>query len=312
MSPSDATPRPLTVEEIKTADKAVNEAGFDGVELHFANGYLPDQFLQDVSNQRTDEYGGSIENRARFPLEIIEAVTKAVGEDRVGFRISPWNSWQGMRMQDPKPTFAYFVSQAKERFPNLAYLHAAEPRVGGTDDQDSNDVDSNDFLREIWGDKVFIAAGGYTPQNAAETANTKGGLIAFGRYYIANVSSYPSIYCQQNPDFLSILARPAIAHKVRGSADRIPTFHLLHLGGPTRLRRLPSRYPLAIHRCPCHCHSKDRGHGQLQRPCYCSLRDVHTASVRSKVPRDNIYRLIPYISVPLLPSESNNKEHNKE
>ena len=189
ISTSHPTPRPLTVEEIKTyvrwyadaADKAVNQAGFDGVELHFANGYLPDQFLQDVSNQRTDEYGGSIVNRARFPLEILQAVSKAVGEERVGFRISPWNPWQGMRMKDPKPTFAYFVSQAKEKFPNLAYLHA----IAGTDDAD---VESNDFLRKIWGDKVFITAGGYTPQTAAETANTKGGLIAFGRYYIANVS----------------------------------------------------------------------------------------------------------------------------
>jgi len=194
ISPSYPTPRLMTVEEIKTyaqwhanaADRAVNVAGFDGVELHFANGYLPDQFLQDVSNQRTDEYGGSIENRARFPLEIIEAVTKAVGEDRVGFRISPWNSWQGMKMEDPKPTFAYFVSQAKERFPNLAYLHAIEARVSGIDDRDSKDAESNDFLREIWGEKVFIAAGGYTPQRAAETVSSKGGLVAFGRHYIAN------------------------------------------------------------------------------------------------------------------------------
>ena len=93
-----------------------------------------------------------------------------------------------MRMEDPKPTFAYFVSQAKERFPELAYLHAAEPRVAGTDDTNFDDTDSNDFLRKIWGDKVFVAAGGYTPQTAAEVVNTKGGFIAFGRYYIANVS----------------------------------------------------------------------------------------------------------------------------
>ena len=201
ISSSHPTPRPLTVEEIKSyvqwyadsADKAINQAGFDGVELHFANGYLPDQFLQDVTNQRTDEYGGSIENRVRFPLEILEAVSKIVGEDRVGFRVSPWNPWQGMGMEDPKPTFAYFVSQAKERFPNLTYLHAIEPRIAGTDDTDCDDADSNDFLREIWGDKVFIAAGGYTPQTAMETANTKGGLIAFGRHYIANVSFFSSV-----------------------------------------------------------------------------------------------------------------------
>ena len=203
ISPSDPSPRPLKVDEIKSyaqwyaaaANKAVNRAGFDGVELHFANGYLPDQFLQDVSNQRTDEYGGSIENRARFPLEIIEAVSKAIGEDRVGFRISPWNSWQGMGMEDPKPTFSYFVSQAKERFPELAYLHAIEPRVAGIDDRESSDGDSNEFLREIWGDKAFISAGGYTPETAAETVEAKGGLIAFGRHYISNVSrSCPLAY----------------------------------------------------------------------------------------------------------------------
>ena len=201
MSPLDPTPRPLTVDEIKTyvqwyanaAEKAINKVGFDGVELHFAGGYLPDQFLQDVSNQRSDEYGGSIENRARFPLEIMEAVTNIVGEDRVGFRVSPWSPFQGMRMEDPKPTFSYFVSQAKERFPKLAYLHVIEPRVNGADDCDPDDMDSNDFLRKIWGDKVFISAGGYNPQNAVETANTKGGLIAFGRHYIANVS-FSSLY----------------------------------------------------------------------------------------------------------------------
>ena len=207
MSPSDPTPRPMTTDEIDTyvrwhadaADRAVNQAGFDGVELHFANGYLPDQFLQDVSNQRTDEYGGSVENRARFPLEIIEAVSKAVGEDRVGFRISPWNTWQGMRMENPRPTFAYLVSQAKERFPDLAYLHVVEPRVSGFEDYDSEEGDSNEFLRRIWGEKVFIAADGYSPQTAAETVKSKGGLIAFGRHYISNVSSSSSLHKRPEP-----------------------------------------------------------------------------------------------------------------
>jgi NADPH2 dehydrogenase len=197
ISPSHQTPRPLTVDEIKSyvqwyadaADKAINQAGFDGVELHFANGYLPDQFLQDTSNQRTDEYGGSVENRARFPLEIIEAVSKAVGEDRVGFRISPWSPFQGMRMEDPKPTFAHLVSQAKERFPDLAYLHVVDDRVSGDGDLESSERVSKEFLRQIWGEKAFIAAGGYTPETAAETVKAKGGLVAFGRHYIANVSS---------------------------------------------------------------------------------------------------------------------------
>lgn len=98
-----STPRPLTIPEIKeyvelyrnAAENAVHKAGFDGVELHNANGYILDQFLQDVSNDRTDEYGGSIENRCRFPLEVLDAVTKAVGQDRTGIRVSPWSHFMG-------------------------------------------------------------------------------------------------------------------------------------------------------------------------------------------------------------------------
>ncbi len=77
------------------ASNAVHGAGFDGVELHNANGYLPDQFLQDVTNKRTDEYGGSIENRSRFTLEILSAITKEIGQDRTGIRLSPWGRFQG-------------------------------------------------------------------------------------------------------------------------------------------------------------------------------------------------------------------------
>lgn len=96
-------PAALTIPEIKeyaqlhatAAINAVHKAGFDGVEINCAMGFLLDQFLQDVSNNRTDEYGGSIENRIRFPLEIIGAVVDAVGADRVGLKLSPWNSFQG-------------------------------------------------------------------------------------------------------------------------------------------------------------------------------------------------------------------------
>lgn len=95
-------PRALTTDEIKeyipayvTAAKNAIRAGFDGVEVHGANGYLIDQFIQDVSNNRTDEYGGSVENRARFALEVVDAVVEAVGAERTGFRLSPWNLYQG-------------------------------------------------------------------------------------------------------------------------------------------------------------------------------------------------------------------------
>jgi len=95
-------PRALTTGEIKeyiaayvTAANNAIRAGFDGVEVHGANGYLIDQFIQDVSNNRTDEYGGSVENRARFALEIVDAVVEAIGAERTGIRLSPWNTFQG-------------------------------------------------------------------------------------------------------------------------------------------------------------------------------------------------------------------------
>jgi NADPH2 dehydrogenase len=99
------TPRALSVEEIKdyvklyatAAENAVRKAGFDGVEIHAASGYLPDQFLQTTSNQRTDEYGGSVENRLRFVLEVVDAMVKAVGANRVGLRISPYMTRNGKR-----------------------------------------------------------------------------------------------------------------------------------------------------------------------------------------------------------------------
>ena len=102
------TPRELTVAEIKEyvqlyakAARNAMEAGFDGVEIHGANGYLLDQFLQSESNKRTDEYGGSIQNRIRFPLEVVDAVVKAVGAERTGVRISPWSKFQGKRNTHP-------------------------------------------------------------------------------------------------------------------------------------------------------------------------------------------------------------------
>ena len=104
---TDPKPRPLTIPEIKeyiqlfgqAAENAVHGAGFDGVEIHGAHGYLIDQFLQDVSNNREDEYGGSIENRCRFALEVIDEVVKRVGAEKVGLRISPWSRFQGTSLQ---------------------------------------------------------------------------------------------------------------------------------------------------------------------------------------------------------------------
>ena len=111
-----ATPKEMTFEEIKQsvndyaqAAKNAIEAGFDGVEIHGANGYLIDQFLQDNCNKRTDSYGGSVENRSRFAVEVTQAVAQAVGADKTGIRLSPFSEFQGMRMEDPLPQFTDII-----------------------------------------------------------------------------------------------------------------------------------------------------------------------------------------------------------
>lgn len=188
------SPRPLTIEEIKeyvqlyatAASNAVHRAGFDGVEVHGANGYLLDQFIQDVSNKRTDRYGGSIENRSRFPLEVLDAVCKAVGQERTGFRLSPWGEFGDMRMDDPVPTFTYLAKELVKRYPSLAYLHVIEPRMSGAVDREARADESNDFLRDIWRPRPLISAGGYTRDTALKVAEEKGDIIAFGRYFISN------------------------------------------------------------------------------------------------------------------------------
>ncbi|KAJ6527907.1 hypothetical protein DFH09DRAFT_1186436 [Mycena vulgaris] len=196
---TEIRPRPLSVSEIQeysklyatAASNAVHRAGFDGVEIHSANGYLLDQFLQDVSNFRTDEYGGSPENRSRFSLEVLDAVVAAVGPKKAGIRLSPWNSYQNMGMKDPKPTFTYLVNQILRRHPELAYIHVVEPRVDAILTRAVvPDGWSNDFLRDIWvspgSERRFISAGGYTRALALERADSQDELIAFGRQFISN------------------------------------------------------------------------------------------------------------------------------
>ncbi|KAF8066539.1 hypothetical protein FPV67DRAFT_1670034 [Lyophyllum atratum] len=192
-----ATPRALTVSEIEeyielyatAAHNAVHLAGFDGVEVHSANGYLVDQFLQDVSNVRTDAYGGDVQRRARFALEVVDAVAKRVGARKTAIRFSPWTTVQGMGMTDPKPTFSYVVQQLRARIPDLSYIHVIEPRVNGTSTLKSIPAEqSNDFIRDIWsgGNRRLISAGGYTRALGIAQADAKGDLIAYGRPFIAN------------------------------------------------------------------------------------------------------------------------------
>jgi len=182
-------PRPLTTTEIKeyveayatAASRAVHEAGFDGVEIHGANGYLPDQFLQDITNKRTDEYGGSVEARCRFALEVIDAIVQKVGANRTAIRMSPWGTFQEMGMKDPKPTFSHLVARLADKHADLAYIHVVDPRAG-----DIPSSESNDFLRAIWAPRPFISAGGFDRSSALAHAEKTGDLIAFGRHFISN------------------------------------------------------------------------------------------------------------------------------
>ncbi|KAI9461968.1 hypothetical protein BJY52DRAFT_1116620 [Lactarius psammicola] len=188
------TPRPLTVEEIKeyvqlfatAAENAVLKAGFDGVEIHSASGYLPDQFLQTVTNTRTDEYGGSIENRLRFVLEVTDAVVKAVGANKVGIRLSPFLTLQGMGMPDPIPTFAELVTCIRDSYPDFAYIHVIEGTNIVLTSDDTITRPSTKFLRDIWGDRPYITNGGYERDTALEEVEKEGGLASFGRYFISN------------------------------------------------------------------------------------------------------------------------------
>jgi NADPH2 dehydrogenase len=189
-------PRELTVAEIKeyvqlyskAASNAI-KAGFDGVEIHAANGYLLDQFLQTVSNERADDYGGLVDNHVRFPLEVLKAVVDTVGEERTAVRISPWSPFQDMGMKDPLPTFTTFVERIRDEYPNFAYIHVIEGRVNGNTvvaASDENRAHSNEMLRKTWGDRPYIAAGGMDRATAIDTVGKYGGLVAFGRHFIAN------------------------------------------------------------------------------------------------------------------------------
>ena len=188
------TPRELTEAEIagivgdfRQAALNARAAGFDGVEIHGANGYLIDQFSQDGTNRRTDGYGGPIPNRARFLLEVVDAVAGAAGPDRVGVRLSPWGSFNGMHDSDPAALFGHIAVELGRR--GIAYLHVVEPRADQSSDVNALDATKPDAAVEIgsrFGGNV-IAAGGFTRETAAAAIGAgRVAAVAFGRLFIAN------------------------------------------------------------------------------------------------------------------------------
>lgn len=175
---------PGIVENYRLAAQNAKAAGFDGVEIHAANGYLIDQFLEDGTNHRTDHYGGSIENRARFLMEIVEAVTTVWDANKVGVRLSPAGTFNSMSDSNPKALFSY-VAEALNRY-GLAYLHLIEPRSDESSGSEEEPELTCKYFRSIFKGTI-ISAGGYNRELAEETiAAGNADLIAFGRFYIAN------------------------------------------------------------------------------------------------------------------------------
>lgn len=194
------TPRALETEEIpgivenyrKAAENAL-AAGFDGVEIHSANGYLLDQFLQDGTNKRTDRYGGTLENRARFLLEVTEAVVSVWGSERVGVRLSPAGTFNSISDSNSIATFSY-VANALNPF-NLAYLHLVEPRINADSLNRWDKIEGEEitlaeltagFFRNYFNGAI-ISAGGHDRESGNEAiASGTVDLIAYGRLFISN------------------------------------------------------------------------------------------------------------------------------
>jgi N-ethylmaleimide reductase len=172
---------PRVVEDFRQAAANAMEAGFDGVEVHGANGYLLDQFLREKSNHRTDAYGGSIENRTRLLFEVCEAIANEVGAGRTGVRLSPLTSFGDVADSHPQPLF----NRAVERLASLklAYIHVIEGETGG--DRQPQPFDYQEMRKPFSG--AWIVNNGYERELAIETvASGKADLVAFGREFLAN------------------------------------------------------------------------------------------------------------------------------
>jgi len=196
------TPRALDVHELpgivaqfqRGAENA-QAAGFDGVELHGANGYLLDQFLRDGANRRTDTYGGSIRNRARFPLEVAEAVVAVWGPDRVGYKVSPNSAFNSMSDSDPIATYWYFADELSKL--GLLYLHATEG-VAGPMAPPAGTILAAPILRKRFAGALILNGGYDAYSGNAAIARGEADLIAFGAPFLAN-PDLPVRYAKQAP-----------------------------------------------------------------------------------------------------------------
>lgn len=183
----DAAELPGIVEDYRKAALAAIDAGFDGVEIHAANGYLLDQFLKTGSNRRTDAYGGGIENRARFLLEVVEAIGGAIGAARTGIRLSPVTPANDVVDADPQPLFEHVLRRLAAF--DLAYVHVIEGATGGPRELPERPFDYaalREAYRAAGGRAAWMVNNGYDLSLAQKALNDGADLVAFGRTYIAN------------------------------------------------------------------------------------------------------------------------------
>jgi N-ethylmaleimide reductase len=173
----DLAELPGIVAQFRAGAENAKKAGFDGVELHGANGYLLDQFTRDGTNTRTDAYGGSVENRARLPLEVVDAVVDVWGPARVGYRVSPNGAFNSMADSDPVRTFSHLAEALNRR--GIGYLHVVDPVADGA-------KRISPVLRRIF-DGTYIVNGGFDLASAnAAIARGEADLVAFGAPFLAN------------------------------------------------------------------------------------------------------------------------------
>ncbi|CAN0928093.1 Putative 12-oxophytodienoate reductase 11 [Linum grandiflorum] len=183
-------PRRLTTEEIphivndfRVAAKNAIEAGFDGVEIHGAHGYLIDQFLKDQVNDRTDQYGGSLPNRCRFALEIVEAISNEIGADRVGMRLSPFANYSECGDSNPE-ALGLYMAESLNRY-GIAYVHMVEPRMKTLAEKSLTPQSLLPMRKAFKG--TFISAGGYGKEDGNRAVDEgRTDLVAYGRLFLAN------------------------------------------------------------------------------------------------------------------------------
>lgn len=176
---------PAIVELFRQAARNARQAGFDGVEIHAAHGYLMDQFFKDGINDRTDEYGGSIENRCRFGLQVVSAIAEEIGNDRTAIRISPVIDHLGATDSDPESLGLYLISELNKM--NLVYLHLTEPRFTNQGAEGVKETMENALLFSKAFNGVVMSSGGYTKESGMEAIKTGAAdLISYGRLFISN------------------------------------------------------------------------------------------------------------------------------